>query len=168
MENSLLFDFAIDKSTNSVFVTREFNAGISLVWDAFTQQEILDQWWAPKPWISRTKIMEFKEGGRRFYAMVSPEGAEHWSLQLFSAITPVSHFRMESVFTDQDENRNPDMPGSIWDLHFSEENGITKVHITIVHKTLANLEKLIEMGFQGGFTMTLNFLETLLAGLSKH
>ena len=55
MKNSLLFDFTVDKATRMVFVKREFNAGLSLVWDAFTKQEILDQWWAPKPFTSKTK-----------------------------------------------------------------------------------------------------------------
>ncbi len=54
MKNSLLFDFTVGKSTKTVFVKREFDASLSLVWDAFTKQEILDQWWAPKPWASKT------------------------------------------------------------------------------------------------------------------
>ncbi len=52
-KNSLLFDFTVDKATKTVFVTKEFAAELSLVWDAFTKQEILDQWWAPKPWMSK-------------------------------------------------------------------------------------------------------------------
>src|SRR5580765_2791097 len=74
MENNLLFDFTVDKTTKTIFINREFAADLSLVWDAFTKQEILDQWVAPKPWASKTKVMDFKVGGRRFYAMVSPEG----------------------------------------------------------------------------------------------
>ncbi|MEO8414830.1 MAG: hypothetical protein ABI472_14280 [Ginsengibacter sp.] len=49
MKNNLLFDFTADKATNTIFVNRDFAAGLSLVWDAFTKQEILDQWWAPAP-----------------------------------------------------------------------------------------------------------------------
>ncbi len=74
--NNLQFDFTVDKAAKTVYITREFNAELPLVWDAFTKQEILDQWWAPKPWMSKTKSMDFKVGGRRFYAMVSPEGEE--------------------------------------------------------------------------------------------
>ena len=74
MTTNLPFDFTVDKTTKTVFVNREFAADLSLVWDAFTKQEILDQWWAPKPWVSKTKFMNFEVGGRRFYAMVSPEG----------------------------------------------------------------------------------------------
>src|SRR5438270_6055237 len=106
MTNGLLFDFTVDKAAKAVFVDREFAAGLPLVWDAFTKQEILDQWWAPKPWTSRTKLMNFKAGGRRFYAMVSPEGQEHWSVQEFTSISPKTNFKMLSAFADKDENIN--------------------------------------------------------------
>ena len=148
-----------------VFVNREFAAGLSQVWDAFTKQEILDQWWAPKPWTSRTKSMDFKVGGRRFYAMVGPEGEEHWSIQEYTSISPKTNFKLMSAFTDKDENINEEMPGSTWDLNFTEAEGTTTVSISIKEKTLASLEQIIKMGFKEGFTMILNYLETLLKDL---
>ena len=165
MKTSLLFDFTVDKATKTVLINREFEAGLSLVWDAFTKPEILDQWVAPKPWVSKTKYMDFKVGGRRFYAMVSPEGQEHWSIQKYTSISPKTNFKFLNAFADKDEN--PELPGSDWDLNFSQENGTTKVSITIVNESLARMEKMIEMGFQGGFTMTLDYLENLLATLSQ-
>ena len=109
--------------------------------------------------------MQFEVGGKRFYAMVGPEGQEHWSLQEFTSITPKSNFKMLNAFADKDAN--PDLPGSDWDLNFSEQNGITKLSITIYNESLARMEQMIEMGFQGGFTMTLDYLATtLLPGLS--
>ena len=164
--NNLLFDFTVDKSTKTVFITREFEADQSLVWDAFTKKEILDQWWAPKPFESRTKVMDFRVGGRRFYAMVSVEGQElNYSIQTYTAISPKTNFKFDSVFADKEENPFP--PGSKWDLTFSEENGITKVSISIYNESLERMEKMIEMGFKDGFTATLNDLEILLSTLKK-
>lgn len=160
--NNLLFDFTVDKATKTVFITREFNASQSLVWDAFTKPEILDQWWAPKPYSAKTKYMDFKVGGQRFYAMVSPDGQEAgWQIQKYTSISPKTNFKYFSVFADKDEN--PFLPGSDWDLSFSEQNGITKVSITIKNDSLERMEKMIEMGFKEGFTMTLNYLAELLA-----
>ena len=149
MKNSLLFDFTVDKATRMVFVKREFDAGLSLVWDAFTKQEILDQWWAPKPWTSKTKYMDFKVGGRRFYAMVSPDGQESWQIQDFTSISPKTNFKYLSVFADKDEN--PELPGSDWDYTFSEQNGRTKVRITIYNESLASNFKIhiFRFGYHG-------------------
>ena len=162
--NDLLFNFTIDKAAQKVYITREFDAGLSLVWDAYTKQEILDQWWAPKPWASKTKFMNFEVGGRRFYAMVSPEGQERWSVQKYTSITPKTNFKLLNAFSD--ENENPELPSSEWDLNFSEQNGKTKVSVTIYNESLERLEKMIEMGFKEGFTMTMKSLEELLATLS--
>jgi uncharacterized protein YndB with AHSA1/START domain len=165
MKKNLLFDFTVDKATKTVLINREFDADLSLVWDAFTKQEILDQWVAPKPWVSKTKFMDFKVGGRRFYAMVSPEGQERWLIQKFTSISPKTNFKMLNAFADKDEN--PELPGSDWDYNFSEQNGTTRVSITIYNESLARLEKMIEMGFQGGFTMGLQQLDELLLTLKK-
>jgi len=182
MGNNLLFDFTVDKAAKMTYITREFDAPLSLVWDAFTKPEILDQWWAPKPFESKTKVMEFKVGGRRFYAMVSPEGQEMWQLHQYTSITPKTNFKFLSVFADKDEN--PHLPGSDWDLNFNEENarpgdrlndsvgqavgrGKTKISISIYNESLERMEKMIEMGFKEGFTMTLNELTNLLNGLKN-
>ena len=157
--------FTVDKAAKTVYIKREFAAELSLVWDAFTKQEILDQWWAPKPWESRTKFMNFEVGGRRFFAMVSPEGEERWLIQKYTSITPKTNFKMFNAFADKDEN--PELPGSEWDYNFNEQNGTTKVSITIYNESLARLEKMIEMGFKEGFTMTMKNLEELLATLSQ-
>ena len=163
-KNNLLFDFTVDKAAKTVFITREFDADLSLVWDAFTKAEILDQWVAPKPWTSKTKYMDFKVGGRRFYAMVSPDGKdERWAIQKYTSISPKTNFKMFNAFADKDEN--PQLPGSDWDYTFSEKNGKTTVSITIYNESLARMEKMIEMGFIQGYKMTVNNLEELLATL---
>lgn len=162
--SNLQFNFTVDKSTKTVFISRQFEAEQSLVWDAFTKQEILDQWWAPKPYTSKTVKMDFKVGGRRFYAMVSADGKEMgWHIQDYTSISPKTNFKFFSAFADKDEN--PFLPGSNWDLTFSESNGITEVHISIYNDSLERMEKMIEMGFKEGFTATLIELTGLLETL---
>ncbi|MBK6931077.1 MAG: SRPBCC domain-containing protein [Saprospirales bacterium] len=166
MKKNLLFDFTVDKTAKTVLITREFDADLSLVWDAFTKAEFLDQWVAPRPWTSKTKYMDFKVGGRRFYAMVSPEGQERWSIQKYTSITPKTNFKMFNAFADKDEN--PELPGSDWDYTFSEQEGMTIVRITIYNESLARMEKMIEMGFTEGFKMSMSNLENLLTTLSRN
>ena len=164
MNNNLLFDFTVDKATKTVFITREFEADLSLVWDAFTKAELIDQWIAPKPLISKTKYQHFKVGGKRFYAMVTPEGQERWAIQEYTSITPKTNFKMHNAFTDASEN--PELPGSEWDHTFSEQNGTTKVSITIYNESLERLERILD-GFTQGMKMSLSNLENLLATLSQ-
>ena len=173
MKNDLLFDFTVDKTAKTVYITREFDAELSLVWDAFTKAELLDQWIAPKPLVSKTKYQDFKVGGKRFYAMVTPEGQERWAIQEYTSITPKTNFKMYNAFADKDEN--PELPGSEWDHSFSEQSarpdepvgrGTTKVSITIYNESLERLERILD-GFTQGMKMSLSNLEDLLATLSQ-
>ncbi|MDX1960461.1 MAG: SRPBCC domain-containing protein [Leptospiraceae bacterium] len=166
MNKNLTMEFSIDKENNTVTIKREFSANLSLVWDAFTKQEILDQWWAPKPFASRTKVMNFEVGGRRFYAMVTPEGQERYAIQKYTSISPKTNFKFFNTFAD--ENETPQLQGSDWDLNFSEQNGTTKVHISIYNESFERMEMMIEMGFQEGITATLNELGNLLATLRSN
>ena len=159
-------DFIVDKQTKMVYVTKEFAFELSLVWDAYTKPELLDQWWAPKPLASRTKVMDFRVGGRRFYAMVSPDGQElGWAIQKYTSISPKTNFKFLNAFADEEEN--PQLPGSDWDLNFSEQDGTTKVSISIYNESLERLEKGLEMGFKEGTMSQLDNLEDLLAKLSR-
>lgn len=164
MNNDLLYDFNVDKAAKTVSITREFNAGMSLVWDAFTKQEILDQWAAPAPMRCVTKYMNFEVGGRRFYAMISPDGQERYILQEYTSITPKTNFKLYNTFADKDENQ--ELPGSAWDHSFSEENGITTVHITIFNESLERMQNLHE-GFKHGYTLMLTNLDNLLETLTQ-
>lgn len=164
MTNDLQFDFTVNKEKKTVLITRQFEASLSLVWDAFTKAEIIDQWIAPKPMTSKTKYQDFKVGGKRFYAMISPEGQEHWGIQEYTSITPKTHFKMYNAFADKDEK--PELPGSDWDYSFSEQNGITKVSITIYNESLERMERILD-GFTQGMKMSLSNLENLLNTLSK-
>lgn len=157
-------EFIVDKETKTVSITAEFDAKRDLVWDAYTKPELLDKWWAPKPFTSRTKVMEFREGGRRFYAMVSPEGDERWAVQKYTSITPKTNFKFFNAFADKDEN--PELPGSDWDLNFSEHGGKTNVSISIYNESLLRLERMIEMGFKEGTAAIFDNLKELLAKLS--
>ena len=158
-------DLIVDKEARTVAITREFAAELSLVWDAYTKPELLDQWWAPKPLKSRTKVMDFKVGGRRFYAMVTPEGDERWGVQKYTSITPKTNFKLFNAFADKDENL--ELPGSDWDLNFSGQGGTTKVSISIYNESLERFERMIAGGSVEGIKMQMKNLEELLAALKQ-
>lgn len=167
MKSNLLFDFTINKETQTVNVKREFNADLSLVWDAWTKPELLDQWWAPKPYQNKTKSMDFREGGTWLYAMISPENEWHWCKNDYIKIEHHLSYTGLDAFCDENGVTNNEVPQTEWTNVFTEENDKTLVTIVAKYKSLADLEKVIEMGFKEGFTMGLNQLDTLLSTLKK-
>jgi uncharacterized protein YndB with AHSA1/START domain len=167
MNANLLFDFTVDKTNNTIGVKREFAADLDLVWDAWTKPEILDQWWAPKPYYTKTKSMDFRVGGSWLYAMYSPENVAHWCRADYQSIELKKSFSGLDAFCDESGNINTDFPRSRWDNEFRQSGDKTFVSISIHHEKLADLEKIIEMGFKEGFTMALGNLDQYLEAQLK-
>ena len=164
---NLLFDFTVDKVTATIHITREFAADIDLVWNAFTKADILDQWVAPHPWRAQTKEMDFREGGRWLYAMISPENIHHWSLADFIKIEPKSSFISKNSFSDENGNsNNPAFTSSLTETIFKIGAETTTVQIIKKMADLSQLEKFVSMGFKEGMSVTLKTLDDLLATLS--
>ena len=160
-------EFLLNKSTYTIQVKREFAAPVDMVWAAWTQPELLDQWWAPKPYRSQTKHMEFSVGGKRVYAMCSPEGEKFWAMACFTAISPKTNFQYWDAFCDEHGKANEEKPRSDWSITFVGVGDMTQVEMTIAHHTLADLEKLVALGFKQGFAIALDGLDDLLRRLHQ-
>lgn len=168
MKTNLLFDFEVDKANNAMYIKREFDADLDLVWDAWTKPELLDKWWAPKPYRVVTKSMNFKEGGFWHYAMVSPQDEKHWCRADYQKINTKKSYSYTDAFCDENGIINTDIhPGSKWENTFAQNGDTTTVSITITYKTLEDLEKIMGLGFKEGFTMCIGNLDELLAGIRK-
>ena len=167
MKNNLKFDFIVNKENNTVNVHREFAANLELVWDAWTNPEILDQWWAPKPYRTETKSMDFREGGMWLYAMVSPENIKHWCKNDYHKIVDQSMFSGLDAFCDEYGTVDTEMPRTLWTNEFNAIGESTSVNITAKYNSLADLEKIIELGFKEGFTMALENLDLYIEAQFK-
>jgi uncharacterized protein YndB with AHSA1/START domain len=159
--------FTIDKENLAVKIERSFDAPVDLVWSAWTEAQYLDQWWGPKPYHVETKSMDFSEGGRWLYAMVSPQGQKHWALREFMKIAPRKSLTFRNLFCDENGKVDPATTGSNWVNTFEEKQGVTRVINDIRCDTLAHLEAQVKMGFKEGYSAGLDQLEELLARLTK-
>ena len=162
MKSNLLMNFSVDKENNRVNVEREFAAPVGKVWAAWTQSELLDLWWAPRPWKARTKSQDFREGGSWLYAMVGPEGEEHWAKLDYKTINPQKSFSGIDAFCDENGTLNEEFARSTWTNTFTEADGTTTVSVMIQYDKYEDIEQIMEMGFKEGFTMALGNLDELL------
>ncbi|HEY3372854.1 MAG TPA: SRPBCC domain-containing protein [Prolixibacteraceae bacterium] len=162
-KTSLLMDFSVDRENKKISVKREFAAPLSKVWAAWTESELLDQWWAPKPWRAQTKYMDFRVGGYWIYAMVGPDGTTQWSRADFKSINPLKSFSGLDAFCNENGIIDNSFPRSLWNNEFSETSDTTLVSIVITYDQVYDLEKYLDMGFKEGFTAALENLDELLS-----
>ena len=155
--------FTKDLPNKKMFVTREFAGTLQDVWQAWTDHNLLDQWWAPKPWKAKTKTMDFREGGHWLYCMIGPDGTQSWGRADYKSIVPQKSFEGLDSFCDENGKQNTEFPIMFWKTVFSPVEGGTKVDIEITYSSQADLEKIAELGFQEGFTAAHENLDALLA-----
>lgn len=158
--------FSKDLQNKKITVVRSFDAPLEQVWKAWTESEMLDQWWAPKPYRAETKIMDFREGGFWLYNMVGPQGDNQWCKENFKTI--ILHKRITNAvnFCDENGHENADFPTMYWKKEFAENNSDTTVNIEIIFDKEADMEMIIKMGFQEGFTAGMENLDEYL--LTQH
>jgi uncharacterized protein YndB with AHSA1/START domain len=167
MKNRLQFDFLADKEKNTLTIKREFAASRQLVWDCYTKSELLNQWFAPQPFTTKTKFMDFREGGYWLYAMVEPDGKEYWGRMDYLKINPVESYTGLDAFCDEDGALNPDLPRANWDVTFQDQGEHALVQTVVTYNSLADLETVLQMGMEEGLASTLDRLDVLLLELSK-
>lgn len=163
MNKAILFNFLVDKENKKIKVERAFDAPVDLVWAAWTESDILDQWWAPKPYKAVTKSMNFAEGGQWHYFMLSPTGEKHWCLFDFEVIKPLKFFSGIDAFCDENAVMNNTKPRVKWENDFNDNADETVVNIQLEFDTLEDLEEIIKMGFKEGFTAGLENLDQYIA-----
>ncbi len=167
MKANLLFDFTVNKENNIIHITREFDASLALVWDAWTKPKLLEQWWAPKPYHIETKLLDLRVGGMWLYAMVGPQDEKMWCKADYKTIETTKLLSWLDTFCDESGNENTIKPRSLWTNIFTEEKGITTVTATLKHDKLEDIEQMIAMGFKEGLTMALGNLDELLLTLKN-
>jgi uncharacterized protein YndB with AHSA1/START domain len=155
--------FNKDLRNKKLTVVRAFDAPLPLVWNAWTDPAILDQWWAPQPWRAETKTMDFREGGFRLYNMKGPAGDVSWCKEGYKTIEPQKLIVNDAIFCDENGVYNPAFPVMYWGKQFSQTGDETTVNVEITFDSESDMETLIKMGFREGFTMGLDNLERYLS-----
>lgn len=155
--------FTINRPEKKLGVDRVFNAPLPLVWKAWTSSNLLDQWWAPKPWKAKTRFLDFREGGSWLYCMHGPDGEQHWSRADFENILPHERFSATDYFIDAEGNRLLDMPDMHWTVLFLQEPSGTHVQVQISFPSLKDMDTIVAMGFKEGFASAHDNLDNVLS-----
>ena len=154
-----------DLANKKIKVVREFEAPVELVWKAWTDAKMLDKWWAPKPWKAVTKSMDFKTGGQWQYYMQGPNGERQYCRIDYTAITPNKFYSGKDAFCDENGNVVKDMPSTVWKVEFNKSDDGTRVNIELTFGSQADLEKIVEMGFEQGFADAHKNLDEVLESM---
>ena len=162
MNKQAIFSFIINKEDKSITLERSFAAPLDPVWAAWTEADILCQWWAPKPYECVIKSLDFREGGRWLYYMQGPQGDRHWCFFDYGTIRPKSYFSGSDAFCDENGVANDIKPKVRWEANFSAGSDHTMVRMVMHFGSPEDLDTIMAMGFKEGMSQGLDQLEALL------
>lgn len=165
MKPDLHYSLAADMQTGQISIRREFDAPKALVWDWYAKSELLDRWFAPTLLTARTKTMDFRERGHRHFAMVEPDGKEHWSRFDYLEINPKDSYCARDAFSNSDGDICENVPISLWEVTFEDRSAHTVVQIVATYETVEAMQQVRDIGMEEGMKLTLNRLDKLLERL---
>jgi uncharacterized protein YndB with AHSA1/START domain len=165
-------EMKIERPAEREFViSRTFAAPRELVWQAWSQCEHLQQWWAPSGWSVPVCKMDFRPGGVWHYCMKGPmpDGTEmeSWGLTVYQEIVAPERIVALDQFADAEGNVSLEMPKLHNTITFTAVDGQTEVTSRSEFATVAELETVIEMGMEQGLTESWDQLAEHLAQIQQ-
>lgn len=153
--------FTKDLENKKLTVEKVFSAPKAKVWEAWTNNKILEKWWWPKTWPATSVSFDFREWGHWLYYMQWPDGTRSYGRNDYIKIIPGVSYEALDAFCDEHGEVNESMPRTHWKVSFFNEGENTKVIIESTYDSIESLEKLIQMWFQEGFTDALDNLDII-------
>jgi len=145
-----------------IIVTRDFDAPVEKVWRAFSEKELLDKWWAPKPWSIETKTLDFRPGGIWHFSMIGPDGTRYWWRADYVAIEPKRSVTTTGGAADENAVLSGSTPPMGRVTEFTSTPTGTRVTITINFQNEADMQAMAASGMLAGTTAVFDNLEELL------
>jgi uncharacterized protein YndB with AHSA1/START domain len=144
-------------------LSRLIDAPRENVYRAWTEPELLKQWFAPHPWSTPHAELDVRPGGANLVVMRGPDGNEFPNRGVYLEV--VRNERL--VFTDAyvrawEPSEKPFMTVI---LSFGDEGGKTRYTALVRHWTVADREAHEKMGFHQGWGQCTDQLAALAATL---
>jgi uncharacterized protein YndB with AHSA1/START domain len=159
--------YVADPSRDLV-LERQIAVPVAKVWAAWTEPELMVQWFTPAPWKTVAADIDLRPGGRTVVTMESPEGERYPNAGCFLVVEPDQLLVFTSVMT---EGFRPVAPtNGAEDLPFTGRieltptaDGGTHYRAIAVHADEAGATRHREMGFQEGWGAALDQLVALMS-----
>lgn len=150
-------------ASRELVLTRLIDATPHLVYRAWTEPELMKQWFTPRPWITPHIETDVRPGGASYILMRGPNGEEHPNRGIYLEVVP----DRKLVFTDAYVRawEPSDKPFMTAILTFEPQDGKTLYTARVVHWSDADREQHEKMGFHDGWGKATDQMEALLKTL---
>lgn len=142
-------------------LTRLINAPRAKVYRAWTDPELLKQWFAPKPYTTPIVEIDVRPGGSAYFVMRGPDGKDLPNRGVYLEVVPNEKLVSTDAYVAAWEPS--EKPFMTLILTFEDEGGKTRYTARVRHWTVADREAHEKMGFHEGWGICADQLEALVA-----
>ena len=154
---------AVPTSDRELVLTRIIDAPPDKVFRAWTEPELLKQWFAPLPWTTPVAETDVRPGGGSLIVMRGPDGNEFPNRGVYLEVVKNQRLVFTDAYTKAWEPSEKPFMTVI--LTFENEGGKTRYTALVRHWTVADREAHEKMGFHQGWGMCTDQLAALVAKL---
>ncbi|MFS8102449.1 alpha/beta fold hydrolase [Lentzea alba] len=154
---------AIDRSRNTIHISRTYTAGPDRVWWAWTDPEAISRWWGPEGWDATVYEMDVRPGGRwRFRIAPVDESADPVRIiATYGTVVPRVELSYEDSFAD--EKWEADGTGTFpTSVTFAASGTGCTVEVAATFPDGAALQRAVELQMADGYAEALGRLAGLL------
>jgi uncharacterized protein YndB with AHSA1/START domain len=153
-------------SDREVQVKRSFDAPAKLVWQAYSEPDLLRRWLSGMPgWSMPVCEMDVRVGGKYRWRWRSDEGGEEFGFSgELLEVAPHSRIVHTQHYDAGDLNASMGKEPYVVTVTFSEANGITSVTTTIRFASKEDRDAAFSTGMTDGMEMNYKLLDKVLAG----
>jgi uncharacterized protein YndB with AHSA1/START domain len=157
-------DITKDLENATLVVTSMFAASPDRVWRLWADPRQLERWWGPDPYPATVVDHDLRPDGHVSYFMTGPEGDQHKGYWRVLEVEPPRRLVFEDGFADDTGEPDADLPVSRAEVTIAAvDDTITRMTITSVYDTTADLEQVLAMGMEEGIRAAVGQIDALLA-----
>lgn len=119
----------VKNKANEIHLSRIYDAPVRMVWDAWTQDDQVAQWWGPRGFTITTHSKDLRPGGHWNYTMHGPDGIDYVNKTQYLEV--VTHSKMVYDHGGNDEQK----PLFRVTVLFNEVDGKTHMEMTMALAT---------------------------------
>ena len=154
---------SIPTTERELLLTRLIRAPREKVYRAWTEPELLKQWFTPRPYTTPVVEVDVRPGGASTIIMRAPDGNEFPNHGVYLEVIPNEKLVFTDAYTSAWEPSQKPFMTVV--LTFEDVNGDTRYTARVMHWTVADREMHEQMGFHPGWGQATDQLEALVATL---
>lgn len=155
---------AANADSRDLIITRTLKAPRATLWRAWSEPQLLQQWWCPKPWTTEVKAFDLRPGGAFHTLMRGPDGGTSDNPGSFLEVVPQARIVFTTLLTAGWRPSKPWMGLTAIITMADAEDG-TVYTARVMHPDDATREQHEQLGFFGGWDSVITQLEEFASRL---